>query len=241
MQQKMQSTATIDRHVTWYDTQILPQIPPQFFDPEWHQGQGAVLGSATGRGNAHFLRYEGRELVLRRFHRGGLIGKFNADLYLRFGATASRSYREYHLLAWMLEHDLPVPRPVAARYTPAGLCYRADLITERIPQARPLADVVQEKALTLETWAKTGAVVRQMHTLGVDHSDLNCCNILVDADMQVWLIDFDKCRRRAAGRWRARNLARLKRSLVKERTKQPALFWSDADWAALIAGYNAGD
>ncbi|MCO4839616.1 MAG: 3-deoxy-D-manno-octulosonic acid kinase [Rhodobacteraceae bacterium] len=239
----MQSTSTemIDGQVIWHDTQILSKIDPLLFDLDWHRRQGEVLGGAPGRGRAHFLRIGGRELVLRPFRRGGLVGKINADLYLRLGATASRAFREYVLLGWMRDHNLPVPRPVAARYTPYAMYYRADLITERIPDARPLADIVLEEALTLETWTEIGAVIRQMHDLGVDHSDLNCRNILIDVNMQVWLIDFDKCRRRAAGGWRARNLARLKRSLVKERTKHPSLFWSDADWAAVMAGYNACD
>lgn len=235
----MQTTlmAKIDGQVIWHDTRILPQVTVQLFDVDWHRQQGGVLGSAAGRGCAHFLRFEGRDLVLRPFRRGGLIGKINADLYLRVGATSSRAFQEYTLLGWMRDHGLAVPRPVAARYVPVGLCYRADLITETIPNSRPLADVLQDKELPRSTWSKMGAVVRQMHALGVHHSDLNCRNILIDADMQVWLIDFDKCRRRQKGGWQAQNLARLKRSLVKENTKQPKMAWSDADWSALLDGY----
>ncbi len=238
----MQTAAVknIDGQVIWYDAQILPQIGPQFFEIDWHRDQGSVTGSAPGRGRAHFLQAQGRALVLRPFRRGGLIGKINADLYLRLGASASRSFREYSLLAWMRAQDLPVPRPVAARYVPCGVCYRADLITACIPQSRPVADLMHDMAVPLDIWTNIGAVVRQMHDLGVDHTDLNCRNILLDADMQPWLIDFDKCRRRKAGAWQSQNLDRLKRSLVKERAKMPALFWSDDDWAAFMRGYAAG-
>jgi hypothetical protein len=227
----------VDGQVIWHDARIVPQIDPQFFDPDWQRSRGNVTGSAPGRSRAHFLRAGGHALVLRPFRRGGLIGKINADLFLRLGATRSRAYREYCLLEWMRRHDLPVPRPVAARYAPVGPCYRADLITECIPRARPLADILAQTALPPAIWSDIGAVVRRMHALGVDHSDLNCRNILLDADMGVWLIDFDKCRRRGAGTWPQRNLARLWRSLLKERSKVPGLCWSDADWAAFQAGY----
>ena len=229
-----------DGQVIWHDPQILPQISPQFFDLDWHRGQGGITGSAPGRGRAHFVQAQGHALVLRPYRRGGMIGKMNADLYLRLGAGASRPAREYRLLAWMHAQGLPVPRPVAARYVPRGLCYRADLVTLCIAQSRPLAEIIHEVGVPQEVWANIGAVVRQMHDLGVDHTDLNCRNILLDADMQPWLIDFDKCRKRKAGGWQARNLDRLKRSLVKERMKQPELYLTDADWMAVLRGYAAG-
>lgn len=225
--------------VIWYNTQILPQIDPLFFDVEWHRKRGGVTGGATGRSVAHFINFEESDLVLRPYRRGGLAGKINRDLYLRTGAGSSRPFREYSLLAWMLDQGLPVPRPVAARYVPIGLWYRADLVTQLIPQSRTLADVLQDMKLPLETWAKMGTIVHQMHSLGVHHSDLNCRNILIDAEMQVWLIDFDKCCRRKPGTWQAQNLERLNRSLVKESAKQPNLFWEAADWSAFLTGYNA--
>jgi len=239
----MQTTkvAKIAGQVICYNAQILPQISQQFFEPSWHRSRGNVSGSAPGRGYAFFLRAQGHELVLRPFQRGGLIGKINSDLYMRFRAEYSRAFREYRLLEWMRNRGLSVPRPVAARYVPSGLCYRADLITERIPQARPLADILLQTPLTLPIWSKIGGVIHQMHALGVYHSDLNCHNILLDADMQVWLIDFDKCRRRKGTGWQRRNLSRLRRSLKKEKTKQPALNWSGTDWAALLSGYEKND
>ena len=238
----MQTSAVkiVGGQVIWHDTQIVPQIEPSFFDVQWHQDQSGVLGSAPGRGRAHFLQVGDSEMVLRPFRRGGLIGKISADLYLRLGAQQSRPFREYSLLMWMRDQGLPVPKPVAVRYAPTGVFYRADLITVCIPQSQTLADKLLEGPVPAKTWRHIGAVVRRMHALGVHHSDLNCRNILLDADMQPWLIDFDKCRRRAKGRWQAQNLARLNRSLEKEKSKQPTLHWADADWQAFIAGYDAG-
>lgn len=186
-----------------------------------------------------FCTHRGMNWCYARFEGGGLIGRINSDLYMRFGAKYSRAFREYRLLEWMNSRGLSVPQPVAARYVPTGLCYRADLITERIPQARPLADILLETPLTLATWSKIGGVIRQMHALGVHHSDLNCRNILLDTDMQVWLIDFDKCRRRNNTGWQPQNLSRLRRSLIKEKTKHPELNWSDTDWSTLLSGYES--
>jgi len=227
--------------VICYNAQLLPQISPQFFDLSWHQSRGNVHGVASGRGHAIFLHAQGHDLVLRPFRRGGLIGKVNSDLYMRFGAYYSRAFQEYHLLEWMRSSGLSVPQPVAARYVPSGLCYRADLITKRIPQARPVADILLETTLTQSIWSKIGGVIRQMHALSVHHSDLNCRNILLDADMQVWLIDFDKCRCRRGIGWQRHNLFRLRRSLKKEKTKHPELNWSDTDWATLLSGYEDND
>jgi len=223
----------------WYDKRIVPEIEPRFFDPEWHRREGGYLGSATGRGSAHFVRHDGHDLVIRPARRGGLIGRINSELYLRGGAERSRTYREYKLLEWMSAQNLPVPKPVAARYAPCGPWYRADLITQLIPNARTLADILHDRALPAQVWSDIGAVIRRMHALGVDHTDLNCRNILLDADMQVWLIDFDKCRRRPDGRWQCRNIARLKRSFEKEAIQHPQVQWSKADWADLLAGYES--
>lgn len=235
----MRKTQRVNAQVIWYDSRILPQITPQLFDPQWQRSQGHLKGTAPGRGEAYFLRIMGHDLVLRPCRRGGLIGRINTRLYLRLGAQRSRVFQEYSLLEWMHAQGLAVARPVAALYAPAGVFYRADLITERIPGAQSLADVLRRNALPSEVWAQIGQTIGQMHALEVDHTDLNCRNILLDDQQKIWLIDFDKCRKRAVGVWRQHNLARLRRSLDKEKLGQPGLSWSEADWAALVAGYEA--
>ena len=54
---------------------------------------------------------------------------------------------------------------------------------------------------------------------GVNHTDLNIHNILIDDKDKVWIIDFDKCHQASEGRWRELNLERLKRSFLKEKGK----------------------
>lgn len=223
----------------WYDGALLPQIEPRLFDLSWLKAEGHLIGSSTGRNQAWFLHYRGLDLVWRHFWRGGLVGKVNPDLYLRRPPARSRAMEEFVLLDWMRGQGLPVPRPVVARYQPAGLFYRADLITERIPGTRTLAEKLRDAPLTPSLWQAAGRVIARMHGLGVNHSDLNCRNILMDDQDQVWLIDFDKCARLAPGGWREENLARLHRSFDKEKAKVPGLHWGADSWQALRAGYDA--
>ena len=213
---------------------------PGLFDPDWLASNGVLTGQATGRGQAYFLSYSNHDMVLRHFRRGGLIGRFNRDRYLRMGFDRSRAFREFDLLAAMRSDGLPVPRPIAALYAPSGLVYKAALLTERIPNTQALHDVLCERPLPDHLWHTIGATVRQMHDQHVFHSDLNSRNILIDDKDKVWLIDFDKCDRRKPGPWMQGNLDRLQRSLRKSASQTPGLHWGQADWDALLAGYAKG-
>lgn len=217
-----------------YDAGYLAQFEPRLFEVGWLRSEGHLIGTSSGRGQAYFLSFESRDMVMRPFRRGGLIGRFNRDLYLRGSLESSRAMQEFGLLQWMRDAGLPVPRAVAAQVTPRGLFYRAALLTERIPGAQPMEDALREVPLEPEVWRRVGAVVRQLHDAGVYHSDLNCRNILIDEAQQVWLIDFDKCERRASGAWAKANLERLERSLKK----WPCLHWETRDWDALVASYS---
>ena len=221
-----------------FDASFLDPFVPRLFEVDWLRANGYHEGSAKGRSQAHFLNFEDRHMVLRKFLRGGLIGKFNRDLFLRTGKAKSRAMLEFDLLRWMHAKDLPVPRPVAARYTPSGPFYRADIITERIPDARPLEDVLRETSLYTPTWRAVGATIKRLHDHGVFHSDLNCRNILIDKDETIWIIDFDKCEIRGPGNWMTQNLDRLLRSFRKENARPLGLHWDDEAWSHLLAGYS---
>jgi 3-deoxy-D-manno-octulosonic acid kinase len=95
-------------------------------------------------------------------------------------------------------------------------------------------------ALGDDDWRKLGRLLRRFHDAGLDHADLNAHNILRDAGSGFWLIDFDQGRLRSQGGWREGNLRRLLRSLRKLRRQSPRFCWTEADWAALQAGYEEG-
>ena len=224
--------------VIWYDTTIFAPMEPRIFETDWLRENGILLGSSQGRSEAYFLQYSDRDMVLRHFQRGGILGKFVRDRYITTRIKDSRAMREFTLLEWMRMQGLSVPRPLAARLSISGPFYRADLITERIQSARPLAEVLRERALPDRNWFTIGAAIGQMHSLSVYHADLNCRNILLDADERAWLIDFDKCKTRAPGGWMKRNLFRLQRSFEKEKYQRPDLNWVSKDWATLLSGYS---
>lgn len=220
-----------------FDTSILTPMEPNLFDAEWLKENQFWRGSTQGRSSAHFLNYADRDMVLRHFHRGGLIGRVNRDLYLRTSAEKSRAMLEFDLLSEMRHEGLPVPRPVAARFVPTGAFYRADIITERIPNAEPLQDVLKTKSLSKQLWIDIGAAIKNLHAHKVYHSDLNCRNIMIDADDKVWFIDFDKCEKRETGDWMQANIDRLHRSLKKTAAASNGLNWNDEDWEHLLEGY----
>lgn len=232
------ATICAGRDIIWHDAALLPQMEPGLFDPDWLSRTGLLTGTSTGRNTAWFLNHQGRDMVLRHFWRGGMVGRIVKDRYWRAPVDQTRAMREFTLLDWMHGQGLPVPRPIAARVRLGLLSYRADLLMERIPNTTTLAETLTKTALPAATWARIGAVIARMHALGVDHSDLNCRNILMDDAGETWLIDFDKCARRQPGAWAQANLDRLERSLRKEKTKQPALYFTDPDFAALQDGYH---
>ena len=75
-----------------------------------------------------------------------------------------------------------------------------------------------------------------MHDAGVNHTDLNIHNILLDTSQNVWIIDFDKCGHQAGDDWKEGNLNRLKRSFLKEVNKRQ-IQWQEPDWEPLLQGY----
>lgn len=200
-----------------------------------------VSGEASGRGLAYFLDTPEGGWVLRHYRRGGLLRGLLGDHYAWLGAERSRPFREWRMLATLVELGLPVPAPVAARLVRDGIAYRADLITVRVPGAVTLAQTLAEAPQPVARWRSLGAVLARFHDAGVWHADLNAHNVLLDALGRFRLIDFDHSRVRHPGRWRERNLARLRRSLDKLAAERPTFHFVEADWSALRDGYLQSD
>ena len=228
-------------HTGWFDAGRLSTLGIEVFEPDYWQQKNAVTGTAKGRGTTLFVRDGDHELVLRHYRRGGLYGRLVKDAYLGTIVANSRAMQEFALLHWMCSKGLPVPAPVAAHMHRRGIFYCADILMESIVGARSLKDILAAAPLPMATWSDIGAVVRRFHDANVDHTDLNIHNILIDQAGAIWIIDFDKCRKRSSGPWKQDNLSRLLRSFRKEMAEFAKPHDAQEGWQALHAGYTANN
>jgi 3-deoxy-D-manno-octulosonic acid kinase len=222
-----------------FDPLLAPDFKPEYFSADYWQQQKAITGQSHGRGITWFLQQDTAHWVLRHYWRGGLIGRYIPDSFCYTGLLRTRSFAEYALLQKLVDDELPVPKPVAARVVRHGWHYQADILIERIPDAEDLVQLLKREALPRDAWQQIGQVLAQFHQAGVYHADLNAHNILHDSRGRIWVIDFDKGALCRPGRWQAKNLARLLRSLQKESALHPMFHWQMSDWQHLLVAYQS--
>lgn len=201
------------------------------------QGRGAVPVLSTPRGT----------WVVRRYHRGGRVAApFLGDRHLRLGLA--RPLREARASGEVRRRGIPTPRVVAGAVYPSGAFYRADLMTEFVPDAVDLARLLfgqdHEPADRAEVLTGVGRLIARTASAGIEHADLNAKNVLIErlpGGSIPLLLDLDRClvfppRVRADPE---RMLARLTRSLRKHqgRAEYPI---QDREWAALTDAALAG-
>jgi len=222
-----------------YDASRTGQLDERVFDREHWRTREALEETPGGRGTVAFVREGERRWVLRHYRRGGLVARLLDDTYLWTGEDRTRSFREWRLLERLARAELPVPRPVAARYERSGFVYRADLLTEELPTRLTLARALEATPLGPEIWRATGRSIGLLHVHGVQHADLNAHNLLLGPQGMVYVVDFDRGRVRRRGAWEQAVLARLRRSLEKVTASLPAGRFDEAAWNALLEGCSA--
>jgi 3-deoxy-D-manno-octulosonic acid kinase len=141
-----------------------------------------------------------------------------ADRYLRAGRP--RPFRELAASVEARDRGIRTPAVVAGATYADGLYYRCDLVTEWVPDAPTLADVLQREDGTrgwLVAMAAAGELARELARAGIFHVDLNARNILLGEDGSRWVIDLDRARvlRGSSETVGERMVARLTRSIVK--------------------------
>lgn len=229
----------LGRYVVLCDASIAAELSESLFNPEVLKKEKLLTGRALGRGEAWFINYQGHDWVLRHFRRGGLVGQFVNDCYFGWNLERSRAWSEWRLLAELYRRGLPVPRPVAAAVLQGCGFYRADLLTELIPDSQPLADLLAKSPQSEDFWRSIGACLWRFHDEDVYHADLNAKNILIDARSRIYLIDFDRGFIRSPGAWTQNNLQRLKRSLLKLKGATDNFYFEETEWNLLLEGYNS--
>lgn len=225
-----------DRRI-WFDDSLCQSATEHYFSADYWQRQGAVFGYASGRGKTWFINMPTVKAALRHYRRGGLFGKLVKDHYFFTSWEKTRGYQELMLLFHLRDSGVNVPRPIAAQAVRKTFCYQADLLSEKIANARDLVSILQEQALSDEMYLNIGQEIRKLHDAQVNHTDLNIHNILIDEQEQVWIIDFDKCYIQPGDDWKLKNLERLRRSFDKE-VKQKQILFEQSGWNALLSGYS---
>lgn len=227
-----------------YNQMVFSSFPEDLFSR--HAASSVSVSAATdsqGRGTVVFFEHEQNPLVLKRYHRGGLLGRLIKSTYIFNGLSRTRMWREFELLAAMRELGLPVPKPVAVRCERSSLfCYQGQIIAERIANSRTLAEILRSENVSDKTWEAIGMVIRRFHRHLIEHGDLNASNILVNNQGQIFLIDFDKSIMHKSGddRWCAGNLNRLRRSLNKWKRRESRFHFEPRHWDAFEKGYQGG-
>lgn len=215
-------------------------ITQDWFAPDYWQRKDAIIAEKKGRSTTWFFDYSNGVGVLRHYWRGGLVGKLLSDQYLYTGLENTRTYKEYQLLIELQQKGLRAPIPLAAKITLCMAIYRGDLITEAIPGAKSLLDILKLRALTGDEIKNIGQTIAQFHRQGVFHADLNINNIMLDTKGSAYLIDFDRGRLvRPLDPCLKNNIQRLHRSFVKEKGRNSDFFWSSVQWQQLLHAYHS--
>ncbi len=229
----------IDGEVVLQSSQCPSDLSLDWFDAGYWRERNRIIGKKAGRGNTWFFQHHQLQAVLRHYWRGGLIGNLLNDQYLYLGLPYTRMYREFAMLCHLHEMGLPVPTPIAAKISRNGLIYRGDIITQAIPGAVSLQDILSFRRFTHSEIEAIAMTIARFHNSGVDHADLNIKNILLDASGNVYLIDFDRGTLTRKNQQRQqKNILRLKRSFEKQLRSHTARNWTPNQWNSLMKFYH---
>ena len=182
--------------------------------------------------------------AVRRYYRGGVVGPILRDRHLR--STPTRPVRELWATVEARARGVPAPAVVAGAVYPAGPFYRADLVTELIPDARTLEALVFGSGGIPDASSvlrRAGRLVRALEDALVLHVDLNAANVLLvrgEEASGARVVDLDRSvvfplGSRDFGEVMRKRLERSLRKLARHYERE----LRDDEWEALRDGYEA--
>jgi len=210
-----------------------------------------------GRTTAFALSTPDGEWVVRHYVRGGAVAApLLGDRYARLGEP--RPVREADVSDRVRARGVATPEVRAFAVHPAGLFYRADIATARIPDARDLAERCLgpergDEGERVAAWRAAGLLLRSAFDAGVVHPDLNLRNVLVAGNgsggggdggsggggMRGYLLDLDGAR--VVSRTSPRHVHQMLQRLHRSRFKLERQYGVTTDEAALAAFQGALD
>ena len=188
----------------------------------YEHARRSALHSLEGRAPVYVVSAGGVARAVRHYWRGGVFAPVLNDRYFRVGRC--RPARELMVSIEARRREIPTPEVVAGAIYPAGLFYRAELLTNYVPDSRNLghilfgpdreAGVRREEALLASV-----ALISLMASAGLRHPDVNAQNVLVTpgpAGLEAHIVDLDRAALRTRGSVGVERMARrLERSLRK--------------------------
>lgn len=183
----------------------------------------SLPGVQGGRGSNRILAGppEGSSIRIRPLRRGGILGPWLGDRFLRPG----RPFREFERWAALRDRGAPLPRPIFAVSGRKGLFWRSAFGAIEYPSAMDAGRWLESGPDRARLHAGCRAFARALrcfHDAGGLHGDLHLGNILIENGprpeaTRCWLIDLDDTRLLGSlsPRHRAKDLVRLFRSCEK--------------------------
>ncbi len=145
----------------------------------------------------------GTRWAVRHYTRGGrIVPLLLDDRYLL--SRRIRPFHEAEASEAARMRGIPTPRVLAAAMYPAGIFYRADLVTEFVSGASDLVEVLFDTRRKgaggagerLDALRAAGELVRRMAAAGLRHRDMHARNVLLEwkgAAPIPHLLDLDRC------------------------------------------------
>lgn len=148
----------------------------------------------NGRGGAeHCVLPHYGPVVLKTFHRGGLLRFVNKQSFIRMKGKG-RSQKEFEVLERVRSLGVNAPRPLFFIETRKSL-YKAWLLMEEIQGGKTLSALSTEnEEIVRRVFPQCIAQIEALIRHKIFHIDLHPGNMMIDEEERAWIIDFDRAK-----------------------------------------------